>query len=91
MTTGCVKELIEELKKIEGENVWIHIWNKLYGNQNLKCAFHLLNDEERLGFLINDQEIYIEKNRICNIGIKGELYYFADEIMCIKIRKLQSS
>jgi hypothetical protein len=83
-----VKEIIEELKKIEGSNVWIHISNDLYGSQNLKCAFHLLNDEERIGFWVGEQEIYIEKNKICNIGIKGELLYFADEIMCIKIRKL---
>lgn len=88
MTTNGVKEIIEELKKIEGSNVWIHISNDLYGSQNLKCDFHLLNDEERIGFLVGEQEIYIEKNKICNIGIKGELLYFADEIMCIKIRKL---
>ena len=87
MTSG-VKEIIEKLKKIEGSNVCIHIGNDLYGDQNIKCAFHLLDNEEHLGFLIGEQEIYINKNKICNIGIKGELLYFADEIMCIKIRKL---
>jgi hypothetical protein len=88
LATSGVKEIIEELKKIEGSNVWIHIGNDLYGNQNLKCAFHLLNNEEHLGFLIGEQKIYVEKKNICNVGIKGELLYFADEIMCIKIRKL---
>ena len=88
MITNGVKEIIEKLKHIEGSNVLINIVNKLYGDQNLKCAFHLFNDEERLGFSIGDQCIYIEKHRICNIGIKGELLYFADDVMCIKIRKL---
>lgn len=88
MTTNGVKEIIEKLKKIEGSNVWIHIGDKLYGDQNLKCAFHLFNDEERLGFSLGERYIYIEKHRICNIGIKGELLYFADDVMCIKIRKL---
>ena len=88
MAAGGVKEIIEKLKKINGSNVWIHIGNKLYGDQNIKCAFRLFNDEERLGFLIGEQKIYICKKQICNIGIKGELLYFADEIMCIKIRKL---
>lgn len=88
MAANGVKEIIEELKKIEGSNVWIHIGNKLYGDQNLKCAFRLLSNEEHLGFLIGEQEIYMDKEKICNIGIKGELLYFADEIMCIKIRKL---
>jgi hypothetical protein len=88
LAANGVKEIIEELKKIEGSNVWIHIGNKLYGDQNLKCAFRLLSNEEHIGFLIGEQEIYMDKEKICNIGIKGELLYFADEIMCIKIRKL---
>lgn len=83
-----IKDLIEALKKIAGINVLINIGHKLYGDQNIKCAFHIINDEKCLGFLVNDQEIYIEKEKIKNIGIKGDLYYFADEIMCIKIRKM---
>lgn len=88
MTVCGIKDLIQRLKEIEGTNVWIHIGNSLYGDQNVKCAFQIVNDEKRLGFLVNGQEIYIEKDRVKNIGIKGGLYYFADEIMCIKIREL---
>ena len=83
-----IRELIEELERIEGANVWINICHKLYGDQNVKCAFHLVNNEEHLGFTVNNQEIYIEKNKIYNIGVKDNLYYFSDEIMCIKIRKM---
>ena len=83
-----IKEIIKELKKIEGICVKINIDHKLYGSQNLQVALQLINDEERLGFLVNEQEIYIEKNKISNVGAKEELWYFADEVMCIKIRKL---
>lgn len=83
-----MRELIEELVGIEGKNVCINIGHKLYGDQNVKCAFHIVNNEEHLGFSINNQEIYIEKNKIRHIGIKEDLYYFSDEIMCLKIRKL---
>ena len=83
-----MRELIEKLMGIEGENVWVNIGHKLYGDQNVKCAFHIVNNEEHLGFSINDQRIYIEKDKICQIGIKENLYYFSDEVMCIKIRKL---
>lgn len=79
--------IIEALKKIEGLKVQINIGHKLYGDQNVKCALRLLNDEERLGFLIGEQEIYIYKKDIKNVGIKEELWYFADDVMCIKIRK----
>lgn len=88
MDTNGIKELIKELKKICGENVWIHVGHTLYGDQNLKCAFQLLNDEERLGFLVNEHEVYIEKNKIEIIGIKEDLFYFADDLMCVKIRKM---
>ena len=64
MNTNGIKDFIETLKNINGENVWIYITHDLYGSQNLKCAFQLLSDEERLGFSLDAQEIYIEKNRI---------------------------
>lgn len=83
-----IRELIEGLKRIEGEKVWINIGHKLYGDQNVKCAFHIVNNEEHLGFSINNQEIYIDKEKICHVGISDKLYYFADEVMCLKIRKM---
>lgn len=88
MGTNGIKEIIDALKKINGENVWIYIKHDLYGDQNLKCAFQLLSDEERLGFLIGEQEIFIEKSRIKNIGVQDNLFYFADDLMCLKIRKV---
>ena len=88
MRENNIRKLIEELMRVNGANVWINIGHKLYGDQNVKCAFHIINTEEHLGFSINDQEIYIEKNKICHIGIKEDLYYFSDELMCIKIRKM---
>lgn len=88
MNTNGIKDFIETLKNINGENVWVHITHDLYGNQNLKCAFQLLNDEERLGFSIGEQEIYLDKSKIKNIGAQDNLFYFADDLMCIKIRKM---
>ena len=88
MSTNGIKDFIEALKNINGENVWVHITHYLYGNQNLKCAFQLLNDEERLGFSLGTQEIYIEKYRINNFGVQDNLFYFADDLMCVKIRKM---
>ena len=83
-----IKDLTKILKKIEGNNVLVNITHTLYGDQNIKCAFRFLNDGKRLGFLVGEQEIYINKNEICNIGIKGNLVCFADKVMCIKIRKM---
>ena len=71
-----MRELIEALVRIEGKNVWINIGHKLYGDQNVKCAFHIVNNEEHLGFSINGQEIYIEKDKIYpDFGIDIVLEY----------------
>jgi hypothetical protein len=78
--------IINELKKIQNKNATISIAHKLYGNQNIKVAFQLLNTEKRLGFLIGEQEIYIEKDKISRYGIEDNEYYFADEIMEIRIK-----
>lgn len=88
MILNGIKELINELKKIEGANVRVNIAHKLYGNQNIQVALQLINNEERFGLLVNEQEIYIDKREIRNVGSNEDLWYFADEVMCIKIRKL---
>ena len=83
-----VIEFIQILKKIDGKNVKINIKHKLYGDQNLQVALRILDNEERLGFLVNGQEVYIQKNEISDVGAKDGLWYFADKIMCITIRKM---
>jgi len=83
-----IKELINELKKIDGANVKVNITHKLYGDQNIQVALHLIDNEERLGLLVNEQEIYINKREIRDVGNNIDLWYFADDVMCIKIRKM---
>ena len=91
MVTKGIKDFIRELKKIEGEIVNINIIDKLYGNQKLKCALRVIDDEGRLGFLICDKPIYIYKDRICNYGIKNGIFYFADDVMTLHIKNTMSS
>ena len=74
------------IKELQGQQVLIQIAHKLYGDQKIKCAFQLLEDEKRLGFLVGKQEIYIAKDKIVRYGIEGNLCYFADDLMEIKIK-----
>lgn len=83
-----MQKTIIELINIEKQDVLIHTEHKLYGEQIIECALNLINDTERLGFSVKDQEIYINKKDICAFGIEKEIYYFADALMRIEIRKL---
>lgn len=87
METKGIKEFIRELKKIEGTNISININDKLYGDQKLKCALCLIDDEERFGLSVQGRPIYIYKNRIVNYGVKNDIYFVCDNVMCIEITK----
>ena len=81
-----IENFIEELNEINGKRVKIEIAHKLYGDQNIEYDLCILNDEGRLGFKINDQEIYLEKGSILNYGIIKGMYFWADKVMTLKIQ-----
>jgi hypothetical protein len=87
VNTKGIKIFIDELKKLNGVQVLINIEHKLYGDQSIKCALQVLDDEERLGFVTNGQEIYMYKNEIYRFRANDGSYCFADKIMQIEIRK----
>lgn len=78
-----IENFIEELN---GKRVKIEITHKLYGNQIIEYDLCVLNDEGRLGFHINEQEIYINKRDILDYGIKEGAYFWLDKIMRIEIQ-----
>ena len=76
----------ENLKKYNGESVVISTSHKLYGgNQKIKCNLNYIFDEERIGFKINEQEIFVYRNNFFNFGIEDGIY-LADDLMEIKIK-----
>lgn len=80
-----IQDIITYLSKINNEYVVIQTQHKLFGNQTIKCALHVVNDNERIGFSIKGQSIYINKSDICNILICNEFCKFEDNFMSIQI------
>lgn len=81
-----IERFIEELMEINGKYVKIEIQHKLYGSQTLEYGLCLLDDRGRLGFHINDQDIYVIKGAILDYGINKGMYFWADQVMTIKIQ-----
>ena len=81
-----IRDFIKEINKLDGKRVNITITHILYGNQNIETYFKIIDDASRLGFKINDQEIYIEKEGLCNFGIIEGTYYFASDLMRIELK-----
>lgn len=87
MSTG-IRDFITEVTKLEGKRVGIKITHQLYGNQKIETDFRIIDDASRLGFKINEQEIYIEKEGLCNFGIIEGIYYFANDLMRIELKTI---
>ena len=81
-----IEKFIEELNKINGKHVKIDIVHKLYGNQTIEYDLCVLEDEGRLGFFINEQEIYLNKRDILDYGANKGMYFWADKLMRIEIQ-----
>lgn len=81
-----IEQFIAELKQINGKRVQIEITHKLYGDQKIEYDLCILNDGGRLGFQINDQDIYLNKTDILDYGINKGMYFWADKLMALKIQ-----
>lgn len=81
-----IGKFIEELNKIDGKHVKIEIVHKLYGNQTIEYDLCILNSKGRLGFCINEQEIYVNTGDILDYGIIKGVYFWADKIMRLEIQ-----
>ena len=85
MKTKGINILEEKLREYKGEDAIISISHKLYGGQKLQTKLDYIFDEQRVGFRINKQEIYVYRDEILDYGVKDGIY-FADDIMEIKIK-----
>ncbi len=81
-----IEKFIEELNEINGKRVKIKIAHKLYGDQTIEYDLCVLNDKGRLGFRINEQEIYLDKGRILDYGMIKGVYFWADKVMKVEIQ-----
>lgn len=85
METKGINILKEALKTNQGRDAIISTSHKLYGSQKLKCKLNPLVDECRIGFYINQQEIYIDIDGLVDYGIKDGIH-FANNLMEINIK-----
>lgn len=79
-----IQELIKVMQGVKKEDAEICIFHKLYGEQKLRCEFFPIVDD-RIGFTIKGQDIYIEKDKINKIQLGKEIC-FSDDVMEIMIK-----
>ena len=75
---------LQNFDEQQGEIVLQH---KLYGTQKIIGIIHIINDEEKLGVRIKDQEIFLWKDEIVEVEINEQTCSVYGEIMCIYLTK----
>lgn len=81
-------EFIERFRALEGVVASVHIKHILYGNQKIKrCILHPIVDGERIGFHINNEDVYIAMNELLDIMVSNNEYTIMSGVMelCVNL------
>ena len=76
------KDFTEKFQALEGIYGNVHIKHILYGNQKYnRCVLHPFLGEERIGFIIDDEEKYVTMDELCGVSITDTGCYIKSEVM----------
>ena len=76
-------ELFNKINKCEAKIVLKH---KLFDEQVCYCKqLHILNDENRVGVVIKNQEIFVNKQDIKLLEYSNDIFAIADDMLSILI------
>ena len=76
------------LKHFDGKHVLVHTEHKIYGKQKAKCIFQSTYDEEKIGFIINRNCIYLYYNEIEDISYNENCLKIFGNLISVTIKTL---
>lgn len=79
-----MRQLIDALKEIEGENTDIYTSHKLFGGQHIQMKF-VPEIEAGWGFRVHGQAIYIDKDDVVSYEVDDGMIIINGNRMTIKI------
>lgn len=79
-----MRQLIDALKEIKGENVDIYTSHKLFGEQHIQMKF-VPEAEAGWGFRVRGQAIYIDKDDVVSYEVGNGNVIINGNMMTIKI------
>ena len=81
-------EFIENFNALKNTIADVDIKHILYGSQKIKkCVLHPFVGEDRIGLVINGEEIYVTMDELSGISLDNSRYIIASEVMklCINL------
>lgn len=84
-----IKDFIEKFNVLNNKNANVHIKHLLYGQQKLnRCVLHPFADEDRIGFIVNEEEIYVTMEELSDVSIDDTKCIIKSEVMELYINLL---
>lgn len=84
-----MKQFSENIKQFMGQAVVVCISHKIYGNQELKIRkFQPLCNDDRVGFVVGNQEVFLELDEIENIDVADDTVRLQSDLLSIQIKKI---
>jgi tetrahydromethanopterin S-methyltransferase subunit A len=83
------KEFIERFNALNNIIADVYIKHILYGSQRIKeCVLHPFVGEDRIGFIINEEEIYITIEELSGVSLDSDQCIIESEVMELYINLL---
>ena len=82
-------EFIEKFNALNNTIANVDIKHILYGSQKIKkCALHRFVGEDRIGLIVNEEEIYITMDELTAVNVDDVEYVIKSEVMELHINVL---
>lgn len=79
----------EFLRKLNGAEVKVVLEHCLFDNQRFYCRqLQTISDDERIGIIIKDREIFMYKHEVNTFEVCGNTYKISDGRLTIIINKM---
>jgi hypothetical protein len=83
------KEFIERFNKLNNIIADVYVKHILYGSQKIKkCVLHPFVGEDRIGLIINEEEVYITMEELLGVSINNTQCIIRSEVMELHINLL---
>ena len=80
-----MEKAIRELQKLNGKKVEVITMHKWFGKEKYNCQLSLITDNDKIGFKVQNSEVYILKSDLESIKEVNGTYYIKDALMEIEI------
>ena len=80
-------EFIRKFMQLNGRMATVTLKHYLFGTQCFRTqALNFIDDHERLGLVLKGQDVFVYKERLCEIELNNNTVIFADDKLKIAIK-----